>query len=81
MVDYNALRKKFPTKDPKKRKSAAAIRAIAREYELKRAALGGAPKFKRGIVFYAVMIMGLAILGSLVLSVCGKGGRAQISRA
>ena len=81
MVDYNALRKKFPTKDPKKRKSAAAIRAIAREYELKRAALGGAPKFKKGIVFYAVMIMGLAILGSLVLSVCGKGGRAQVSRA
>jgi beta-galactosidase len=81
MVDYNALRKKFPTKDPKKRKRAAAIRAIAREYEMKRAALGGAPKFKKGIVFYAVMIMGLAILGSLVLSVCGKGGRAHVSRA
>ena len=45
MVDYNALRKKFPTKDTKKRKRAAAIRAIAREYEMKRAALGGALHF------------------------------------
>jgi len=81
MVDYNALRKKFPTKDPGKRKRAAAIRAIAREYELKRAALGGPPVFRKGVVFYAVVIMGLAILGSLVLSVCGKGGRSRVSRA
>ena len=82
VIDYAALRKKFPTKDPKKRKRAAAIRAIAREYEQKRAALGhGAPVFKKGIVFYAVVILGLAILGSLVLSATGKGGRAEISRA
>ena len=49
---------------------------------MKRAALGGgAPKMKKGIVFYAVVVLGLAILGSLVLSVAGKGGRERISRA
>ena len=82
MVDYAALRKKFPTKDPKKRKRVAAIKAIEREYAMKRAALGGgAPKMKKGIVFYAVVVLGLAILGSLVLSVAGKGGPERISRA
>ena len=57
MVDYAALRKKFPTKDPKKRKRVAAIKAIEREYAMKRAALGGgAPKMKKGIgyVFYGI---------------------------
>ncbi len=82
MVDYSALRKKFPTKDPKKRKRIAAIKAIEREYAMKRAALGGgAPKLKRGVVFYAVVVLGLAVLGSLVLSVAGKGGPERISRA
>ena len=82
MVDYSALRKKFPVKDPNRRRKIAAIKAIAREYEAKRAALGGgAPVMKKGVVFYAVVILGLMILGSLVLSVCGKGGRAHISRA
>ena len=82
MVDYSALRKKFPTKDPQKRKRIAAIKAIEREYAAKRAALGGgAPTFKKGIVFYAVVILGLMILGSLVLSVTGKGGPKEISRA
>ncbi len=82
MVDYSALRKKFPVKDPKRRKKLAAIKAIAREYEAKRAALGrGAPEMKKGVLFYAVVIMGLMILGSLVLSVAGKGGRAEVSRA
>ena len=82
MVDYSALRKKFPTKDPKKRKRIAAIKAIEREYAMKRAALGGGvPKLKKGIVFYAVVVLGLAVLGSLVLSVAGKGGPERISRA
>ena len=78
MVDYNKLRKKFPNKDPKKSGNKAAIKAIAREYELKRAALQGkAPVFRKGVVFYAVVIIGLMIVGSLVLSVAGKGGRAR----
>ena len=31
MVDYNALKKKFPTKNPQKKKKVAAIKAIKRE--------------------------------------------------
>jgi len=83
MVDYSDLRKKFPNKDPKKRRRAAAIKAIAREYERKKAELGGlqAPVMKKGIVFYVVVIIGLLMLGGLVLSVAGKGGRERISRA
>ena len=79
MVDYNALRKKFPARDPAKRRRNAAIKEIAREYERKRAALGsGAPLMKKGIVFYGVVVIGLLIVGSLVLSATGRGGRAKI---
>ena len=83
MVDYNELRKKFPAKDPDKRKRVAAIKAIAREYEMKKAALGGlkAPVMKKGVVFYVVIVIGLLMLGALVLSATGHGGRARISRA
>ena len=80
--DYAALRKKFPVKDPKRKRKNAALKAIAREYELKRAELGrGAPVIRRGIVFYAVLVIGLMMLGALVLSANGRGGRARISRA
>ena len=72
MVDYNALKKKFPTKDPQKKKKVAAIKAIKREYAAKRAALsGGAPTLKKGVVFYAVVILGLMILASRPSSVDG----------
>ncbi len=84
MVDYNELRKKFPTKNPGRKKNAAAIKAIAREYERKKLELNGGmkvPVMKKGIVFYAVIIIGLLMVGSLVLSATGKGGRAPISRA
>ena len=83
MVDYNELRKKFQPKKPVagRKSNKAAIKAIAREYEMKKAALtGGAPVMKKGIVFYAVVIIGLLMLGGMVLSVCGKGGRAAIPR-
>jgi type II secretion system protein G len=82
MVDYSALRKKFPVKDAGKKRSIAARKAIAQEYERKRAALGaGAPVLKKGLAFYAVVVIGLALLGSLVLSATGRGGRARIDRA
>ena len=79
MVDYNELRKKFQAKkpvandgkDPMHRKSSkAAVRAIAREYEMKKAELqgSGAPTMKRGPVFYLMVIIGLMIIGGLVLS-------------
>lgn len=83
MVDYNELRKKFRPRKPvsPRKTNKAAVKAIAREYELKKAQLtGGAPEIKRGIVFYAVLIIGLMMLGGMVLSVCGKGGRAAIPR-
>ena len=78
MVDYNELKKKFrPRKtvadgtDPMHRKSTrAAVKAIAREYEMKKAELqgSGAPTIKRGPVFYLALIAILAIVGGLVLS-------------
>lgn len=81
MIDYKELKKKFPAKKPVsgRKATADAVKAIAREYEMKKAKLtGGAPVFKRGLVFYAIVIIGLMMLGSMVLSVCGKGGRAPI---
>ena len=78
MVDYNELKKKFKPKkvvvdgkDPMHRKSSkAAVKAIAREYEMKKAELqgSGAPTIKRGPVFYLALIAVLAIVGGLVLS-------------
>jgi general secretion pathway protein G len=85
MVDYNEMRKKFQPKKPRpdsaKRSSRAAIKAIAREYELKKAELQGkAPVMKKGLGFYMVVIIGMAMLASMVLSVAGKGGKAAIPR-
>ena len=83
MVDFNEMRKKFPAKDPSKKRRSAAIKAIAREYEMKKAELNGlkAPAMKRGIVFYAVVIIGLLMLSASILSVAGKGGRKFMPRA
>ena len=82
MVNYENLRRKFPNRDPRKAANKAAIRAIAREYERKRAELGdGPPLMRKGIVFYAVVIIGLLMLGSLVLSATGRGGRERTSKA
>jgi len=84
MVDYNELRKKFQAKkssggestNPMHRKSSkASIKAIAREYELKKAELqgSGAPTFRRGPLFYGIVIFGLIVIGTFVLS-ASKGG-------
>ena len=81
MIDYTEMRKKFPAKKTllKRKSNKAAIKAIVREYEMKKSQLtGGAPIFKKGFVFYTVVIIGLLMLGSMVLSVCGKGGRTPI---
>ena len=94
MVDYNALKKKFPMKKPvgddgksplHRKSSKAAVKAIAREYEMKKAALqgSGAPSLKRGPVFYGVIILVLLMVGGLVLSAAKNGiglGRKQILR-
>lgn len=86
MVDINELKKKFPMKVPRggrdegvspmhRKSSKAAVKAIAREYEMKKAALqgAGAPVFRRGPVFYLVLIVGLVILGGMVLSASKNG--------
>ena len=84
MVDYTKLRKKYPSQSPMHRKSSkAAVKAIAREYEMKKAELqgSGAPTMRRGPFFYLMLIAVLAIVGGLVLS---RGdlsfGRKRIER-
>ena len=94
MADYNELRRKFPPKksvwDPStapmhRRSSRAAVKAVAREYEMKRAELqgAGAPTLRRGPLFYFLVVLGLLAVGGLVLS-ASKGelglGRRRIER-
>lgn len=82
MVDYNEMRKKFPMKSKGKKAREAAIKQIAREYERKRNELGlRAPALRKGPGFYAVVVIGLMMVGALVLSATGKGGKPRISRA
>lgn len=76
MVDYNELRKKFQPKPGKETKHSnkAAIKAIAREYEQKRAELtGGAPNMRKGPLFYGMVLLSLVIVGSLVLQASRRG--------
>ena len=94
MVDISKLRNKFPAKRlPKKAdaksaqrvSSKAAVQAIAREYELKKAELGGAGAslVRRGPVFYTVALLVLIVVGGLVLSAVRNGvglGKARIER-
>ncbi len=65
----------------RKKSSRAAIRAIAREYELKRAELtGGAPNLKKGPLFYGMVIFVLLLVGALILS-AAKDGKLTLSKA
>ena len=94
MVDVNELKKRFPAKkrpddagvSPFHRKSTkAAVKAIAREYERKRAELqgAGAPLLKRGPVFYVVVVAVLLLVGGMVLSAARNGiglGKARVER-
>jgi len=84
MVDYNELKKKFQPKKPvgdaakapmHRKSSKAAVKAIAREYEMKKAELqgSGAPNLKRGPVFYCALFVGLMIVGWMVLSASKNG--------
>ena len=85
MVDVNELRRKFPVrknpadgagKGPLHRKSTkAAVKAIAREYEMKKAELqgSGAPVLRRGPVFYGGVVLALVVVGSLVVGALRSG--------
>lgn len=94
MVDVNELKKKFPSKKPSgalpggpmhQKSSKASVKAIAREYELKKAALqaAGPVTLRRGPVFYGVLVLIMIIVGGLVLSALKNGvgfGKARIER-
>lgn len=70
MVDYNELKKKFKAKKPipQSAKTKAAVKAISHEYELKRAELGLTTlTFKRGPLFYGLVIVLLVVLGALIV--------------
>lgn len=75
MVSHSILRKKFPSKKkPNNKKSIASIKkAIALEYNQKRAELGfSLPTVKRGFPYYMVILIALAIVGGLVGSAIFK---------
>jgi len=78
MVDYNELRRKFKPKNPKKttgKSSKAAVKAIAREYELKKAEIAGAaPLFRKGPIFYGIVFVVMLVTGSLVVPQIMTGG-------
>ena len=77
MVDYNELRKKFKTKKPviARTSSRARVKAIAREYELKKAELsGGAPLIKKGPVFYGFLIVFMVAIGAMIVPQILSGG-------
>lgn len=87
MVDYAQLRKKFkPRKTvPQRAATKAAVKAIAREYEMKRAELGaGAPVFRKGPVFYVMIVAVMVLVGSLVVPPLMQGkvtiGKERIER-
>ena len=92
-IDINGLKKKFPSKvkpsgDGKtpKKSSKAAVEAIRREYELKKAELaGGTPLLKRGPLFYGMVVLLLIVIGSLVVPQLMNGGislgKARIERS
>lgn len=89
MVDYNALKKKFQPKDPKKaalsKQSHEAVKKIAREFEQKRIAAGLKDEgFKRGPLYYMLIVLVMIILaGSFILVMTGKMtlGKKRISKA
>lgn len=87
MVDYAELRKKFQQKKSAapRAKTKAAVRAIAREYELKKAELNGAaPIFRRGPLFYGLIIVLLVLLGAMIVPGIVSGnltmGKKRIER-
>ena len=86
-LDLNELRKKFPAKKPVcgRRKNQAAVKAIAREYEIKKAELAGnAVLVKKGPGFYLVLAAVLIVVGALVVPKILSGsltlGKARIER-
>ena len=76
MIDYGKMRRKFPSKKPTgKGGKSAILKAIAKEYELKKAELGAsAPLIRRGFPYYMTIITALLVVGGLVLTAVSKRG-------
>lgn len=75
MTDYSKLRKKFPAKVKRTSGKSAAVKAIAREYQMKRAQLGlSTPLNRRGFPYYMTIVTGLLIVGGLVGTAVSKRG-------
>lgn len=76
MIDYGKMRRKFPSKKSTGKSGKAAIlKAIAKEYELKKAELGAsAPLIRRGFPYYMTIITALLVVGGLVLTAISKRG-------
>lgn len=76
MVDYNELKKKFkPQRKAAKASTRASVKAIAREYELKKAEIEGRNiVFRKGPLFYGLIILLLLALGSMVVPRLMSGG-------
>jgi type II secretion system protein G len=76
MVNHSILRKKFPSKkkkDGRKKDIASIKKAIALEFDQKRADLGLAfPKMKRGFPYYMAILIVLCIVGGLLSSAIFK---------
>ena len=83
MVNYNELRKRFKAKDPavdeRRKRTNAAVKRIAREYEMKRAALGlSTPTLRRTPFYYAVVVLVMAMIA--IVFVGYKTDRLSLGR-
>lgn len=86
MDGLDNLRKKFPPRRDsaeQRRRKAAAIKGIRREYERKRAEVvrSGAPAMKKGMLFYSAIIVGMAMLASMIFAKLGPSRPPQPTKA
>lgn len=70
----------IPSKSPlSKQERNRKIKAIYREMEAKKRELGlKAPMFKRGPVFYLVVLMVFVLIGGVIIQAAGRGGGKQM---
>lgn len=78
-------KRRFPGEKPvtdedrrKRKERSAKIKAIAREFEAKKRAVGlKAPALKKGFMFYAVVLMGMLLVGGAVIQSATKAGEKR----
>ena len=77
MVDYNEMRRKFKAKKAPAggKSSKAAVKAIALEYERRKAELADNSAFARkGPLFYGMAVLVLVVVGAMVVPQLMRGG-------